>query len=98
MSDQMSQWIKNYLSSRVQAVTMNGTVSSYLPINLGVSQGSVRGPFLFSMYINDLPAATTFPSETALFADDTTIFTSGKTVGSICSNECHPIICVPVVD
>ena len=85
LSDQMCQWIKNYLSSRVQAVTVNGTVSSYLPIDSGVPQGSVPGPLLFLIYINDLPAATTSPSQTALFTDDTTSFISGKTVGSISS-------------
>ena len=86
LSDQMCQWIKCYLSNRVQAVAVNGTVSPYLPIGSGVPQGSVLGPLLFSMYINDLPAATTSPSQTALFADDTTIFASGKTADCISSS------------
>ena len=68
LSDQMCQWIKCYLSIRVQAVAVNGTVSPYLPIGSGVPQGSVLGPLLFSMYINDLPAATTSPSQTALLS------------------------------
>ena len=76
LSDQVCQQIKCYLSNRVQAVAVNGTVSSYLPIGSGVPQNSVLGPLQFSMYI---PAATNSPSWTDMFADNTTIFTSGKT-------------------
>ena len=46
------------------------------------------------MYINDLPVATTFPLQTALFADDTTIFASGKTTESISSRLNAIIACV----
>ena len=46
------------------------------------------------MYINDLPAATTFPLQTALFADDATIFASGKTTDSISSRFNAIMACV----
>ena len=52
LSDQMCQWIKCYLSNRVQAVAVNGTVSSYLPIGSGVPQSSVLGPLLFLVWLH----------------------------------------------
>ena len=61
-------WLKSYLSGRYQYVTLLGTSSAAEPVLSGVSQGSILGPLLFIVYVNDLPA-------TSLFADDTTILT-----------------------
>ena len=68
-------WFKNYLSEREQFVCINGADSSMEKIICGVPQGSVLGPLLFLLFINDLPNATEFL--TLLFADDTTFQLSG---------------------
>ena len=67
------KWFKSYLQNRKQFVFLNGVCSDIELINCGVPQGSVLGPLLFLIYINDLPNISkkfTF----FLFADDTNIF------------------------
>ena len=64
-------WFKNYLTNRKQFVFINGHASSLIEILLGVPQGSILGPILFLLYINDLPVCSELTS--LLFADDTTL-------------------------
>ena len=61
----------------------NGSQSASGDIPSGVLQGSILGPILFSMFINDLPAAVNSSVTTALFADDSTFSTPGNNVASI---------------
>ena len=65
--------LQSYLSHRHQVVDFNGSTSDTLEIKTGVPQGSVLGPFLFSVYINDLPSCTD-KFNMIMYADDTTLF------------------------
>lgn len=65
-------WIASFLQDRRQSVVVNGCKSSFVNVKSGVPQGSVLGPSLFLVYINDLPNALT--SQARLFADDTAVY------------------------
>ena len=67
-------WVKDFLSNRTQKVKINGTYSESIQVTSGVPQGSVLGPILFLIYINDLPEAITVLMK--LFADDAKIYRS----------------------
>lgn len=72
MDPQVLDWIREFLSCRVQYVTANGSDSPLAPVGSGVPQGSVLGPLLFLIYINDLTA--NISSQACLFADDCVIY------------------------
>ena len=64
--------LKCFLSNRKQRVVINGQKSNWLNINAGVPQGSILGPLLFLIYVNDLPK--NLKSTVKLFADDVSLF------------------------
>lgn len=66
-------FFKSYLFDRTHCVSINSQTSSYLPVLSGVPQGSILGPLLFLIYINDLPASVS-SSTVLLFADDNKCF------------------------
>ena len=70
-------WFKSYLNNRRQFVTINGISSNELSMNYGVPQGSVLGPLLFLIYINDLNIAIQH-STVRHFADDTNLLFHNK--------------------
>ena len=71
------KWFESYLSNRKQYVFYNGMASDIMDITCGVPQGSVLGPLLFLLYINDLPNISD-KLNFFLFADDTNIYFESK--------------------
>lgn len=72
------KWFESYLNNRTQQVNYNGEVSSKLNNNIGVPQGSILGPVLFALYINDISNVVKH-SVLNLFADDTLLSVSANT-------------------
>ena len=73
----VNKWLQSYLRNRKQAIFVNDKWSNFEPINCGVPQGSILGPLLFIIYINDFPKCC--PNVTTyLFADDANFIYSKK--------------------
>ena len=74
ISPQALNWVQSFLTNRTQQVLLAGNMSSPINVTSGVPQGSVLGPILFLIYINDLPDYIQNNSTVKLFADDTIIY------------------------
>ena len=72
------KWITEYLDKRLQFVEVNGKKSKWLQVTSGIPQGSVLGPLLFLVYINDLPDKIN--STVYMYADDTKLYREIKTI------------------
>ena len=66
-------WFKSYLDNRLQCTSCGDVLSDPLPVSIGVPQGSILGPFLFLVYVNDLPDCMGH-SNVSLYADDTVLY------------------------
>ena len=77
-----TKWFKNYLCNRKQFVRFNDELSEIRTTNIGVPQGSVLGPLLFLVYVNDL-SQNVGNDQLNMYADDAVIYTSGKTVNEL---------------
>ena len=75
LSDDTVNWFQSYLTNRKQRTSVGDTLSVAAPITVAVQQGSILGPLLFLIYVNDLPSCQ-LASEIILYADDTVIYYS----------------------
>ena len=79
------EWFKSYLSGSTQQVQFNNCLSSTIkPITRSVPQGSILGPLLFILYVNDFRNCLDFSTNVS-FADDTNIFITSKNIQSVYS-------------
>ena len=74
INDKVLAWIINFLKHRRQRVKIEDECSDWTPVVSGIPQGSVLGPLLFIIYINDMVKASQNGSEVYLYADDSKIF------------------------
>ena len=72
ITGKMNRWIEAFLRERSQTVSVNGSISNERKVTSGIPQGSVLGPLLFVIFINDLPVNIT--STIKMFADDTKMY------------------------
>ena len=85
VDEKTTAWVKSFLAGRTQRVMVDGEMSESVPVTSGVPQGSVLGPILFLMFIDDLPEYTKH-SQVRLFADDTIVYLTVS-----CTDDCQKL-------
>ena len=78
IDNNIDTWITSFLTNHIQSVAVDGATSPLTKVISGVPQGTVLGPLLFLLYINDLPAVVS--SQVCLFADDCILYRAIQTV------------------
>ena len=84
-SGKLLLWLKGFLSDRYQRVVLNGSFSGWCAVTSGVPQGSVLGPLLFTLYINDIPNIV--HTNLSFFADDSKVYSVIKS-----SEDSHQLL------
>ena len=82
----INDWFHSYLTDRIKSTQIGSEVSTKLTTACGVPQGSVLGPLLFLLYVNDLRRSSDKPS---LFADDTNLLYADRDINSFESCQCR---------
>ena len=82
ISPSILRWIEGFLTGLKQRICVNGSMSKWADVTSGIPHGSVLGPILFVIYINDLP--NEIKSDIYMFADDTKVFRTIKTNDDQC--------------
>jgi hypothetical protein len=80
VSVRLFHWFSDYLNNRRQRVVVDGAASQWTPVTSGVPQGSILGPMLIVIFINDVPKVVENGTMSALFADDTKVY---RTITSV---------------
>ena len=86
VTGRLLNWLADYLNNRHQRVVVDGAASKWSPVTTGVPQGSILGPMLFVIFINDAPEVINNEVVPALFADDTKLY---KNITSV--NDCNQL-------
>ena len=81
ISESMITWLSSFLNNRIQSVRINGSTSSWTKVTSGVPQGSILGPLMFLLFVNDIPQITS--SKFMLLADDTKLWKLIKSIDEV---------------
>ena len=93
LTDPVIAWIRSYLSQRTQVTTVGNACSTPKSVSVGVPQGSVLGPLLFLIYVNDMPSCAK-SCQVSLYADDTVLHFSSTNLRELEDNLNTNLKCI----